>query len=700
MTSLHDRLWQSRKSLLAGRVIPGVDQPLLHAGTVQALTTGSLELGLHRFDHVRLYTWIEKPPVVEQPQPAVSEEENVIDAAAQRATSETPAPVNDGAEAKADGDDLGASAMPRVVAATAEAAAPMVSDLITTDESSIGPVVAPDAAGDAEKGPDEAVAAEQAAVRQATVQESAEPDTDATIEDPNMVEPKPLDRRIFMKLETSSHRYLDLPKAGILSRATRSGELHCSIVVRSKGGRHATLKLLFRSPRLTLLETALDAHFDGVLPEQAGALNAASSLELYDPDNVVMEPKKADPTFRTPARSHVDRASASASNHVRKRGSVVFDEDDDNDATPRRALAGSPGDVKTPRRKKDPSDSTAARKRKPKNTIDNTPARTPASDGAFSTPAPKFIKRESSVATEDAFTTPAPAGPAATSVGVSSSTPITAPATGASGVGGVGGGSGGGSNRRVHVIPDGWACELCHRSNTVMRRKGPSGMNMACNSCGMKWAKQQKTIADALAKGIKIQDLKLGSVVAKPRKKDEEGEPASVGGAAGAVSASNDTPAGTGADAGAETVEISGVAAGAGLVEAKCDGVPSAINTAARATATSMAPLDAAAANDVSRAAMGVLASTALTTNASPETPIKRPAVIVAQGGPLAAVVDADGDTSMTEVSSAPPIAIRPLVQTVPPPTIATMAGTAANDADATETEATETDSTEPEAAT
>ncbi|BFZ54201.1 white collar 2 type of transcription factor [Savitreella phatthalungensis] len=47
-------------------------------------------------------------------------------------------------------------------------------------------------------------------------------------------------------------------------------------------------------------------------------------------------------------------------------------------------------------------------------------------------------------------------------------------------------------SRRHHHVPVGWSCEMCGRSETVMRRKGPSGVNAACNSCGMRWAKAQK----------------------------------------------------------------------------------------------------------------------------------------------------------------------------------------------------------------
>ena len=54
--------------------------------------------------------------------------------------------------------------------------------------------------------------------------------------------------------------------------------------------------------------------------------------------------------------------------------------------------------------------------------------------------------------------------------------------------------------KRASTIPEGWKCEICGVETTVMRRRGPSGLNKACNSCGQQWAhtnKAQKAAAKA-----------------------------------------------------------------------------------------------------------------------------------------------------------------------------------------------------------
>lgn len=47
--------------------------------------------------------------------------------------------------------------------------------------------------------------------------------------------------------------------------------------------------------------------------------------------------------------------------------------------------------------------------------------------------------------------------------------------------------------KRASLIPDGWQCEVCHAKSTVMRRRGPTGLNTACNSCGQHWAQSKRT---------------------------------------------------------------------------------------------------------------------------------------------------------------------------------------------------------------
>lgn len=46
--------------------------------------------------------------------------------------------------------------------------------------------------------------------------------------------------------------------------------------------------------------------------------------------------------------------------------------------------------------------------------------------------------------------------------------------------------------KKASIIPAGWSCEICGVNTTVMRRRGPSGLNCACNSCGQAWAQANR----------------------------------------------------------------------------------------------------------------------------------------------------------------------------------------------------------------
>lgn len=65
--------------------------------------------------------------------------------------------------------------------------------------------------------------------------------------------------------------------------------------------------------------------------------------------------------------------------------------------------------------------------------------------------------------------------------------------------------------KKASIIPEGWTCELCGASTTVMRRRGPSGLNCACNFASEMRTRSElrvEQVTHAVRPGLLVNELR------------------------------------------------------------------------------------------------------------------------------------------------------------------------------------------------